>query len=46
MFNIRKGIPEMEALWDKLQTGHRNGKNSKRDEELYGQMKILIPLVP
>ena len=35
MFNIRKGIPEMEALWDKLQTGHRNGKNSKRDEELY-----------
>ena len=35
MFNIRKGIPEMEALWDKLQTGHRNGKNSKKDEELY-----------
>ena len=35
MFIIRKGIPEMEALWDKLQTGHRNGKNSKRDEELY-----------
>ena len=35
MFNIRKGIPEMEALWDKLQTGNRNGKNSKRDEELY-----------
>ena len=35
MFNIRMGIPEMEALWDKLQTGHRNGKNSKRDEELY-----------
>ena len=35
MFNIRMGIPEMEALWNKLQTGHRNGKNSKRDEELY-----------
>ena len=29
------GIPEMEALWNKLQTGHRNGKNSKKDEELY-----------
>ena len=35
MFNIRMGIPEMEALWNKLQTGHRNGKNSKKDEELY-----------
>ena len=29
------GIPEMEALWNKLQTGHRNAKNSKKDEELY-----------
>ena len=37
MFNIRMGIPEMEALWNKLQTGHRNGKNSKKDEELYMQ---------
>lgn len=35
MFNIRMGIPEMEALWNKLQTGHWNGKNSKKDEELY-----------
>ena len=35
MFNIRMGIPEMEALWNKLQAGHRNGKNSKKDEELY-----------
>lgn len=35
MFNIRMGIPEMEALWNKLQTGHRNGRNSKKDEELY-----------
>lgn len=35
MFNIRMGIPEMEALWNKLQTGHQNGKNSKKDEELY-----------
>ena len=35
MFNIRMGIPEMEAFWNKLQTGHRNGKNSKKDEELY-----------
>lgn len=35
MFNIRMGIPEMEALWNKLQTGHRNGKNNKKEEELY-----------
>ena len=35
MFNIRMGIPEMEAFWNKLQTGHRNGINNKKDEELY-----------
>ena len=35
MFNIRMGIPEMEAMWYRLQTGHRNGANSKKDEELY-----------
>ena len=25
MFNIRMGIPEMEAMWYRLQSGHRNG---------------------
>ena len=35
MFNIRMGIPEMEAMWYRLQNGHRNGANSKKDEELY-----------
>ncbi len=35
MFNIRMGIPEMEVMWYRLQTGHRNGTNSKKDEELY-----------
>ena len=41
MFNIRMGIPEMEAFWNKLQTGNRNGINNKKDEELrrYG-MKV------
>ena len=41
MFNIRMGIPEMKAFWNKLQTGHRNGINNKKDEELrrYG-MKV------
>ena len=35
MFNIKMGIPEMEELWYRLLTGHRNGTNNKRDEELY-----------
>ena len=35
MFNIRMGIAEMEAFWNKLQTGHRNGIIYKKDEELY-----------
>ncbi|MDO4487810.1 MAG: hypothetical protein Q4B67_01800 [Eubacteriales bacterium] len=29
------GIPEMQNLWKKLQKGHRDGENSKKDEELY-----------
>ena len=29
------GIPEMEELWYRLLTGHRNGTNNKKDEELY-----------
>ncbi len=35
MFNIRMGIPEMEEMWYRLQTGHANGTNGKKDEELY-----------
>ncbi len=34
-FSIRMGIPEMKELWDTLQTKHRNGTISKKDEELY-----------
>ena len=34
MFNIKMGIPEMEAMWSRLLTGHRNGTNSKKDEGL------------
>lgn len=34
MFNIRMGIPEMEALWNKLQMGHQNGNNSIEEEKL------------
>ena len=37
MFNIRMGIPEMEALWNKLQMGHQNGNNSIEEEKLYNK---------
>lgn len=29
------GIPEMEKLWNNLQTNYRNGTINKQDEELY-----------
>ena len=32
---IRMGIPEMEELWNSLQSQYRNGTISKKDEELY-----------
>lgn len=35
LFNIRMGIPEMAELWNRLQTGYRNGTINKKDEELY-----------
>lgn len=34
-YNIRMGIPEMEELWNRLQTSYRNGIISKKDAELY-----------
>lgn len=34
-FNIRMGIPEMEKLWNVLQTGYRDGTINKKDLELY-----------
>ena len=34
-FTIRMGIPEMLALWEKLQACHRNGTIKKKEEELY-----------
>ena len=30
-YNIRMGIPEMEELWNRLQTSYRNGTISKKD---------------
>lgn len=34
-YNIRMGIPEMEELWNRLQTSYRKGIISKKDAELY-----------
>ena len=34
-YAIRMGIPEMEELWNSLQTQYRDGTISKKDEELY-----------
>lgn len=34
-FNIRMGIPEMEALWRDLQTKYRSGTIKKKEEQLY-----------
>lgn len=34
-FSIRMGIPEMEALWNDLQSKYRTGIISKKEEVLY-----------
>ena len=34
-YNIRMGIPEMAELWNRLQTGYREGTLNKKDAELY-----------
>lgn len=34
-FDIRMGIPEMERLWNNLQTKHRTSKASKQEDQLY-----------
>lgn len=34
-YEIRMGIPEMDALWKDLQQKHREGATSKKEEQLY-----------
>ena len=36
-YQIRMGIPEMQALWSDLQTKHRNGTANKKEELLYSK---------
>ena len=37
-YNIKMGIPEMAELWNRLQTGYRNGTIDKKDAELYKKL--------
>ena len=34
-YTIRMGVPEMEALWNDLQTKWRSGTMKKDEEKLY-----------
>lgn len=51
-YKIQMGLPEMKALWDKLQSNHKNGANNKSAEQLYKKwgkaLKLLAqdPLYP
>lgn len=35
IYNIHMGVPGMAELWERLQTGYRNGTIGKKDAELY-----------
>ena len=37
-YAIRMGIPEMEDLWNSLQTQYRDGSLNKKDRELYKKL--------
>lgn len=37
-FNIRMGVPEMEALWNDLSTRKQNGKLHKSEEKLFKKL--------
>jgi hypothetical protein len=41
-YNIRMGIPEMDELWNKLQTSYRDETISKNDAELYKKWGAAI----
>lgn len=41
-YEIRMGIPEMEALWKDIQTKHRDGKASKEEELLYSKWENAL----
>lgn len=41
-YNIRMGIPEMEALWNDLQTKYRSGNIKKKEEQLYKKWRNAL----
>ena len=44
-YAIRMGIPEMEELWNSLQTKFKDGTISKNDEELYKKWGKALKLL-
>ena len=44
-FNIRMGIPEMAALWSRLQKEFRSGTISKADASLYKKLGKTLKLI-
>ena len=44
-FIIRMGVPEMEALWIRLQTEYRAGTISKTDAQLYKKWGKVLSLL-
>ena len=44
-FNIRIGIPEIEALWSRLQSEYRAGTISKKDASLYKKWGKTLKLL-
>lgn len=44
-FNIRMGIPEMEAIWSRLQGEYRSGIISKKDAVLYKKWGKALKLL-
>jgi len=44
-FTIRMGIPEMEELWNRLQSEYRNGTISKDDAGLYKKWGKALKLL-
>ena len=44
-YNIRMGIPEMEALWSRLQSEYRGGTISKKEASLYKKWGKTLKLL-
>ena len=45
MFEVHLGIPEMEELWNRLESRHQNGSAAKAEEKLRRQMGKTMALL-